>query len=57
MIEDRGRLRQVDAHAAQLSGNNDFSQKYFRELLKICARAEKPARSELEEAERAILQK
>jgi Tfp pilus assembly protein PilF len=45
------------AHAAQLSGNNDFSQKYFRELLKICARAEKPARSELEEAERAILQK
>jgi Tfp pilus assembly protein PilF len=45
------------AHAARLSGNNGSSQKYFRELLKICARAEKPARSELEEAERAILQK
>ena len=45
------------AHAAQLSGDHDSSQKYFRELLKICARAEKPARSELEEAERAILLK
>lgn len=45
------------AHAAQLSGSRDSSQKYFRELLKTCARAERPARSELEEAERAILQK
>ena len=45
------------AHAAQLSGNHDSSQRYFRELLRICARAEKPARSELEEAERAVLRK
>jgi tetratricopeptide (TPR) repeat protein len=45
------------ARAAQLSGNHDSSQKYFRELLKICARAGRPARRELEEAERAILQK
>jgi hypothetical protein len=45
------------AHAAQLSGSRDSSQKYFRELLKVCARAEKPPRSELDEAERAILQK
>jgi hypothetical protein len=45
------------AHAAQLSGSRDSSQKYFRELLKVCARADKPARSELEEAERAISQK
>jgi tetratricopeptide (TPR) repeat protein len=45
------------AHAAQLSGSRDTSQKYFRELLKVCAHADKPARSELEEAERAILQK
>jgi hypothetical protein len=45
------------AHAAQLSGSRDSSQKYFRELLKVCDRAEKPPRSELEEAERAILQK
>jgi tetratricopeptide (TPR) repeat protein len=45
------------AHAAQLSGSRDTSQKYFRELLQVCARADKPTRSELEEAERAILQK
>ena len=45
------------AHAAQLSGNHDSSQRYFRELLRICARAEQPARSELEEAERAVLRK
>jgi tetratricopeptide (TPR) repeat protein len=41
------------AHAAQLSGRREASQKYFRELLKICAHADKPARSELEEAGRA----
>jgi tetratricopeptide (TPR) repeat protein len=45
------------AHAAQLSGSRDTSQKYFRELLKVCARADKPARSELDEAERALLRK
>jgi hypothetical protein len=44
------------AHAAQLSGSQDTSKKYFRELLQVCARADKPTRSELEEAERAILQ-
>jgi hypothetical protein len=45
------------ARAAQLSGNHDSSQRYFRELLRICARAEQPARSEIEEAERAVLRK
>ena len=45
------------AHAAQLSGSRDTSRKYFRELLKVCAHADMPARSELEEAERAILRK
>jgi Tfp pilus assembly protein PilF len=45
------------AHAAQLSGSHDLSQKYFRELLEICAHADKPARSELEEAERVISHK
>jgi Tfp pilus assembly protein PilF len=45
------------AHAAQLSGNRDSSQKYFRELLEICARADKPARSELAEAQRVISQR
>jgi tetratricopeptide (TPR) repeat protein len=45
------------AHAAQLSGSRDASREYFRELLKVCVRADKPARSELEEAQRSILQK
>jgi hypothetical protein len=45
------------AHAAQLSGSHDTSQKYFRELLRVCARSDKPARPELQEAQRSILQK
>jgi hypothetical protein len=45
------------AHAAQLSGSRDTSRKYFSELLKVCAHADKRARSELVEAERAILRK
>jgi hypothetical protein len=45
------------AHAAQLSGSRNTSLKYFRELLRVCARSDKPARSELQEAERSILQK
>jgi hypothetical protein len=45
------------AHAAQLSGSRDTSQKYFRELLRVCVHADKPARSELKEAEQSILQK
>lgn len=42
------------AHAAQLSGSRDASQKYFRELLTVCARADQPGRSELLEAQRAL---
>jgi hypothetical protein len=45
------------AHAAQLTGSRDTSQRYFRELVKVCARADKPARPELDEAKQAILQK
>ena len=45
------------AHAARLSGNRDTSQKYFRELLSVCARSDKPARSELNEATQSISQK
>jgi tetratricopeptide (TPR) repeat protein len=44
------------ARAAQRGANRDTSQKYFRELLKVCSRADKPGRTELKEAERAILQ-
>ena len=45
------------AHAAQLSGSFDTSQRYFRELLRICRHSDKPARSELKEAKLSILQK
>ena len=44
-------------HAAQLSGNEEASQRYFRQLLKVCQRADKPERAELLEAERAVSQK
>ena len=45
------------AHAAQLSGSRDLSQKYFSELQQVCVRADKPPRAELEEAERAVSKK
>jgi hypothetical protein len=45
------------AHAAQLSGSRDTSQKYFRELLRVCAHSDRPARSALKEAEQSVLQK
>jgi len=53
-----GRFRALygAAHAAQLSGNRDASQRYFRELLKVCAHADKPGRPELADAAQAILQ-
>jgi hypothetical protein len=45
------------AHAAQLSGSRATSQRYYRELLKVCAHSDKPGRSELEEAQQSVLQK
>ena len=45
------------AHAAQLSGNRESSQRYFRELLRVCARSDKPAPPELQEAERSLAEK
>jgi hypothetical protein len=53
-----GRFRALygAAHAAQLSGNRDSSQRYFRELLRVCGHADKPGRSEVVEAQRAIFQ-
>jgi len=38
------------AHSAQLIGNRNASQLYFRELLKVCTDTDKPERSELREA-------
>jgi hypothetical protein len=56
--KEPGRLRALygAAHAAQLSGDRDTSQRYFREVLRVCGRADKPGRSEITEAQRAILQ-
>jgi len=53
-----GRFRALygAAHAAQLSGSRETGQKYFRELLKVCGHADKPGRSEVVEAKRAIVQ-
>jgi len=45
------------AHAAQLSGSSDASQRYFRELLSVCAHSDKPARAELQEAQRSVSKK
>jgi hypothetical protein len=39
------------AHAAQLSGSPEASQKYFGELLKVCGRADKPGRADLLEGQ------
>ncbi|HWX33753.1 MAG TPA: hypothetical protein VNZ53_40780, partial [Steroidobacteraceae bacterium] len=59
LTKEPGRLHSLygAAHAAQLGGSRDTSQKYFRELLRVCARADKPGRSEVVEAQRSILQK
>jgi hypothetical protein len=56
--KEPGRFRSLygAAHAAQLSGSRDTSQKYFRELLKVCAHADKPGRPEVIKAKRAISQ-
>jgi hypothetical protein len=42
------------AHAAQLSGRIDLSQKYFGELLAVCALSDKPGRPEINEARDAL---
>jgi hypothetical protein len=50
--KEPGRFRALygAAHAAQLSGNRDASQRYFRQLLKVCIHADNPGRSEIAEA-------
>jgi tetratricopeptide (TPR) repeat protein len=57
--KEPGRFRALygAAHAAQLSGNRDASQKYFLALLTVCNRADKPGRPELIEAQRSIFPK
>jgi hypothetical protein len=58
LAKEPGRFRVLygAARAAQLSGNHDASQRYFRELLKVCSKADKPGRPVLAEAQRALWQ-
>ena len=42
------------AHAAQLSGKKALSQKYFGELLTVCAHSDRPGRPEIKEAREAL---
>jgi len=55
LTKEPGRFRSLygAAKAAQLSGNREASLKYFRQLLQVCERADKPGRSELLETRRA----
>jgi Tfp pilus assembly protein PilF len=59
LTKEPGRFRSLygAAHAAQLNGSRETSQKYFRDLLKVCDRGDKPGRAEIAEAGRAILEK
>jgi hypothetical protein len=42
------------AHAAQLIGSQDTSQRYFHQLLQVCAKADMPGRPEIKEAREAL---
>jgi hypothetical protein len=56
--KEPGRFRTMygAARAAQLSGHREASRMYFRELLRVCERADKPGRAEIMEANRAVSQ-
>jgi len=43
------------AHAAQLIGSPNTSQRYFRELVEVCANTDTPGRPELKEAREALV--
>jgi hypothetical protein len=50
------RFRALDgaAQSTQLIGNRDASQRYFRELLEVCVKADEPGRAELKAARDAL---
>ena len=56
--KEPGRFRSLygAGKAAQLSGNREASQKYFRQLLQLCAKADQPARPQILEARKATSQ-
>lgn len=56
LIREPRRFRSLygAARAARLVGNGDLSQKYFRELLIVCAHSDEPGRPEITEAREAL---
>ena len=56
LTKEPGRFRALygAARAAQLSGSRERSQRYFRELLKVCEHADNPGRTEILEAKTEI---
>jgi tetratricopeptide (TPR) repeat protein len=56
--KEPGRFRSLygAARAAELSGNAETSKKYFRQLLKVCERADRPGRAEFRDAEKTVSQ-
>jgi hypothetical protein len=58
LTKEPNRFRAVygAARAAELSDNREVSRKYFAQLLKICEHADKPARAEVLEANKAVLE-
>jgi hypothetical protein len=54
--KEPGRFRSIygAARASQLSGRREGSQRYIRELLKVCEHADNPGRAEIAEAKAAI---
>jgi hypothetical protein len=59
LVNEPGRFRALygAARAAQLSRNSKESHRYFGQLLKVCAGADKPERAEIAQARRMISQK
>jgi hypothetical protein len=58
LTKEPGRFRALygAARAAQLSGSLQQGQKYFAELLEVCAHSDQPGRPEILEAQKAISQ-
>ena len=58
LTKEPGRFRALygAARAAQLGGSPQEGQKYFAELLKVCAHSDQPGRPEILEAQKAISQ-
>ena len=48
---NRFRALYGEAHAAELKGDREAKQRYFRVLLKVCEHGDKPGREELKDAE------